>query len=99
VAYNNFEFCCGAREVGNFYQTADMIRDNIEDAIAGALSDDRGALIATTIAEQRVAIRELRRAKFKVVAEFPNPNTGGTLVTLWFKNLHEITRRSRKGHS
>lgn len=45
-----------------------------------------GALIATTVPDQKVPIRALRANKFKKVFAFTNPGTGHK-VTLWAKKL------------
>jgi hypothetical protein len=86
--FHNFEYCCGAAEVGNLHgNTATAIKDIIENGVSAAREQNKGAVICTTIAEQNLAIAALRSLRFKKVARFQNPNTGGTWVSVWFKRI------------
>jgi len=94
---NDFQHCCGAVEIGNFYGTARSIRQFIQGEIEScqeAVKDGSdldyvetyGSMIATTIPSQRSAVTALKSLKFKKVFTFQNPNTGRP-VTLWAKKL------------
>jgi len=98
---NSFEYCCGAEELGildgltakelkGFLATqASLLKaaedPNDEDSMDSP-EDFPGAYIATTIPQQKVAIRALRANKFKQVFTFTNPGTGNK-VTLWARKL------------
>jgi hypothetical protein len=84
-----FEYCCGIAEIGNFGDVIleDAIRD-IKEELVSLRDDDYGAAVATTIAEQKAAITALRKCGFHILRRFRNPNSGGTVVTLWYKNLN-----------
>lgn len=91
MAYNNFTFCCGIAEVGSFDgETASEI---LVAAEAQARTNNKGALIATTVGSQRTAIAALKAAKFEPIERFRNPNTDGTMITVWFKNINHGIRK------
>lgn len=94
----DFEFCCGAEEIGNLAGlTTKSLRKTLKEEAKERekcrtgdscymLSDFKGAWIATTVPSQRGAIRALKANKFKKVFTFTNPGTNNK-VTLWAKKL------------
>lgn len=77
-------------EIGNFGEaTKEELLPQIKAEMAAArMEHNNGAVIATTIATQTGAIAALRTLRWKPAKRFANPNTGGTGVTMWFRNLN-----------
>jgi hypothetical protein len=87
--YGGFANCCGIAEVGGLDGDREDVAAVIAEGVKWATDTNRGAIIATTIASQEGAVQALRAAKFKRIRRFANPNSGGTEVSLWFKNLNK----------
>jgi hypothetical protein len=84
---NYFEYCCGMAEIGNFHgDTLADILGQLNEGIGDAIGHNKSAVVATTVNDQPLAHRALRKLKFRPVAKFRNGNTGN-MVTMWFKRI------------
>jgi hypothetical protein len=79
-----FPYCCGVDVVGDFC-VAEADEGVDDNTLAEVVSDSKvGLIVATTIPEQKEAIAELRRLKFRELVTFTGPTTRNR-ITLWGK--------------
>ena len=86
-----FPNCCGALEVGSFYNSCGGWRVDLSTISP----KDRGLMIATTIALQVDAIEALEANGWERNLTFRNPNTLAT-VTLWTKLINQPSPRTKR---
>lgn len=78
-------YCCGMVEFGQFGDDGEEILAELK-AQWNMVGDGFTGALATTVPDQKEAIRALRKLKFEPLKTFKSASTGSR-ITLWFKKI------------